>query len=117
MKTNAQIVREYFRRLLNEKDLSVCDEILAHDYVDHDAPDSATPGPASTKLFVSRFLREYPDLRVEIEDIFSEGRKVAARLIWTGTHRESGASYHRIGIVILHLNDSGQITGRWSAYA
>ena len=116
MNASEEIVRDYFHRLLNEKDVSVCDEVLAEDYVDHDAPESTPPGPASTKQFVSGFAREYPDLRIEIKDIFCEGRKVAVRLIWTGTHKKSGASYRRVGIVILHLNERGQITERWSAY-
>ena len=31
------IVREYFDRLFNKKDLSVCDALLAPNYIDHDA--------------------------------------------------------------------------------
>jgi ketosteroid isomerase-like protein len=116
MKAPREVVRDYFHRLLNEKDISVCDEVLAEDYVDHDAPESAPPGPAGTKQFVSDFVCEYPDLRIEVKDMLCEGRKVAARLEWIGTHRASGAPYRRMGIVILHLNARGQITERWSAY-
>ena len=116
MKDAKEVVRGYFYRLLNEKDPSVCDEVLAADYVDHDAPESTPPGPESTKQFVSEFVRDYPDLKVEIKDIFSEGNKVAARLIWRGTHWQSGSLYNKVGIVIVHLNESGQITERWSAY-
>ena len=32
------LVREYLHRLLNEKDLSMCDELLSPDYIDHDTP-------------------------------------------------------------------------------
>ena len=116
MKAPQEVVRDYFHRLLNEKDIPVCDEVLAGDYVDHDAPESTPPGPASTKQFVSDFVCEYPDLRIEIKDMLCEGRKFAARLEWTGTHKKSGASYRRMGIVILHLNERCQITERWSAY-
>ena len=116
MRKVQEVVYSYFHRLLNEKDLSVCDESLAQDYVDHDAPRTARPGPESTKQFVSGFLRDYPDLKVQVEDILSEGNKVAVRLVWNGTHKGSGESFHRTGIVILHLNDDGRITERWSAY-
>ena len=116
MEDTKALVRGYFHRLLNEKDTSVCDEVLAPDYVDHDAPESTPPGPASTKQFVSGFVRDYPDLSVEIKDIFSEGNKVAVRLVWRGTHRQSGSSYDRSGIVIVHFDENGQMTERWSAY-
>jgi predicted SnoaL-like aldol condensation-catalyzing enzyme len=110
------LVREYFQRLLNEKDLSVCDEMLSSDYVDHDAPADTLPGPQSTKEFVTGFLEEYPDMRVDIEDIIAEGNKVAARMVWRGNHRDSGETFHQMGIIILRLDDKGQLAERWSAY-
>jgi hypothetical protein len=48
--------------------------------------------------------------------MLAEANKVAARIIWRGTHRQSGALLHQLGIVILRLNDQGQIAERWSAY-
>ena len=111
------LVREYFQRLLNEKDLSVCDEMLSSDYVDHDAPPDTLSGPKSTKEFVMGFLEEYPDMRVDIEDILAEGSRVAARIVWHGNHSESGEKFHQMGIVILRLDDKGQLAERWSAYS
>ena len=110
------LVRRYFCRLLNHRDLSVCDELLAPDYVDHDAPDGAPPGPQNTKAFVAQFLDDRPDMHVTVEDVLAESNKAAARLIWTGTHRHTGERYHQMGIVILRLNEKGQIVERWSAY-
>jgi predicted SnoaL-like aldol condensation-catalyzing enzyme len=104
------LVREYFQRLLNEKDLSVCDALLSSDYIDHDAPGDTPPGPQSTKDFVREFLEEYPDLRVDIEEIIAEGSKVAARIVWHGNHRDSRETFHQIGIVILRLDDKGQLS-------
>ncbi len=34
MREVKEIVQSYFHRLLNEKDLSVCDKLLSSDYVD-----------------------------------------------------------------------------------
>ena len=110
------LVREYFQRLLNQKDLSVCNEMLSSDYVDHDTPLNTPPGPKSTKEFVTEFLEKYPDMRVDIRDIIAEGNKVAARIVWQGNHRESGEEFHQMGIVILRLDDKGQLVERWSAY-
>jgi predicted ester cyclase len=90
--------------------------LLAPDYVDHDAPQGTPPGPQDTKAFVTRFLDDYPDMHVTVEDILAESNKAAARLIWTGTNWHTGERYHRMGIVILYLNEKGQIVERWSAY-
>ena len=110
------LVREYFHRLLNEKDLSVCDAMLSSNYVDHDAPPDTPPGPKSTKEFVAKFLEEYPDMQIDIKDILAEENRVAARIVWRGNHRESGEMFHQLGIVILRLDEKGQLVERWSAY-
>lgn len=111
-----QIVTEYFDRLLNQRDLGVCDQLLAPTYIDHDAGTTAEPGPQQTKNWVGDFLRRHAQMQVEVQDIFTEDDKVAARLIWRGTEADSGAVYHREGLVILHLDKEGRITERWSAY-
>ena len=110
------LVRRYFQRLLNEKDLSACDEVLAGDYVDHDALPGTPPGPHSVKEFVAGFLAEYPNMHVDVLDIVAEGNKVAARLVWRGNQRESGAEFHQMGIIILRLDDMGRLAEPWSAY-
>ncbi len=110
------LVRRYFQRLLNEKDLLACDEMLSGDYVDHDAPPATPPGPQSVKKFVAGFLAEYPNMHVDIVDIMAEGNNVAARLVWRGNHRESGGEYHQMGIIMLRLDDQGRLAERWSAY-
>jgi predicted SnoaL-like aldol condensation-catalyzing enzyme len=115
-KTAKAIVRLYFDQLLNAKDLSICDDFLAATYRDHDAPPETPPGPDSVKAFVGQFLKDYPDLQVQIEALLAEGSKVAVRLTWHGTHRESGAKLHQMGIIILRLNEGGQLVERWSAY-
>jgi len=112
-----QVVLTYFRRLLNDHDLSVCGELLADDYVDHDAPDTSPPGPEPTREFVSAFLHDYPDMSVDIADCLAEGNRVSVRLVWKGTHRTTGEPYTRDGVVILRLNEAGKIAERWSGYS
>jgi predicted SnoaL-like aldol condensation-catalyzing enzyme len=73
--TAKALVHRYFQRLLNEGDVFVCDELLAPEYVDHDAPPDTLPGPESTKAFVTTFLDAYPDLHVRGVDIVAETNK------------------------------------------
>ena len=86
------ILQHYFHRLLNERDISVCDELLAPKYVDHDAPTGTPAGPGATKEFVAAFLDEIPDLKVEVAEILAEANKVAARIIWRGTQHSDSIS-------------------------
>jgi predicted SnoaL-like aldol condensation-catalyzing enzyme len=109
-------VGAYFDELLNARDLSACGRLLAPDYVDHDAAPGTPPGPAAIEAFVAGFLADYPDLRVSIEDILAEGDRVALRMTWRGTHRQSGEPLRQMGLLILRLNEAGQLAERWSAY-
>jgi catechol 2,3-dioxygenase-like lactoylglutathione lyase family enzyme/predicted SnoaL-like aldol condensation-catalyzing enzyme len=110
------MVREYLDRLLNRRDLSACDEFLSAGYRDHDAPPGTPPGPQSIRSYVAGFLDQYPDMWVELADAFAEGSRVAVRAVWHGHHRETGETYHQMGLVIFRIDDHGQIAERWSAY-
>lgn len=110
------LVQHYFDRLLNQRDLTVCDELLAADYCDHDAPAETPLGPQGTKAYVADFLATYPNLQVDIEKVVAEGKRVAARLIWHGTHATTGEPLCQVGVVIVRLNEQDQLAERWSTY-
>tara|TARA_B100000676_G_C17865567_1_gene725748 strand:+ start:415 stop:840 length:426 start_codon:yes stop_codon:yes gene_type:complete len=110
------VVRTYFERLLNQKDPSVCDERLASDYVDHDAPASMPSGPQSTIDCMRNLFEDRPDYSVIIHDLLVEGKRAALRMEWSWTDRDTGEPHTMDGNVILHLNDRLQFTERWSFY-
>ena len=111
------IALEYFNKLLNEKDISICDKLLSEDYTDNDAPIGTPPGPQEPKEYVSKFLERYPDMRLTVEEILAEGNKVALRNVRYGIDKETGEKFHKMGNIILIFNDKGQIKQRWSAYS
>jgi len=110
------LVRAYFDRLLNKRDLSICDVLLATDYVDHDAPPDTPPGPEAAKQYVQEFLEMYPNLKVQVNDVVVEGHKAAAQITWSGTNYKTGYKLRQIGNIIIHLNEEGQFLERWSVY-
>lgn len=110
------LVRRYFDTLINCRDLSICDELLAAKYVDHDAPEGTPPGPGSIKEYVAGFLDDHRDMRITIEEMIAEGNRVAVRMIWRGTNRHSGTLFHQMGLVMLRLDEDGRFVERWSAY-
>jgi predicted ester cyclase len=110
------IVRTYLHRLLVQRDLSVCEEMLAPTYIDHDAPSGTPPGPAPTRQYVTQLLHAYPDLRFTMGTVTAQDRSVAVRATWRGTHRDTGATFHQTGLILIYLDRSGRLAERWSAY-
>jgi steroid delta-isomerase-like uncharacterized protein len=50
-------------------------------------------GPEAFLPFHQAYLNAFPDLRVDVEDVIAEGRKVAMRWTATGTHRGNGLGF------------------------
>ena len=84
---NKAVIRRWIEAY-NERDLEAEAEVLAPDYVAH-VP--AAPGPLegleSWRQFSGSFAEAFPDIRLTVEEIFSEGDLVAARVAFRGTHR------------------------------
>ena len=88
MAGNNELVRRLFDHVFNDRDLDVCDEIFATDYVEHAiAPfgreePGAVVGPEHMRNVVTWLVDQYPDITMRIESIASEGDTVAA-LVWS----------------------------------
>jgi len=67
---------------MNRRDLTVLDEFMAPDYVDHT---NQLRGREDVKQFYSRTFKDFPDFHRTIEDIIAEGDKVWVRFRITGT--------------------------------
>jgi hypothetical protein len=112
----ADVVTAYFHRLLVQRDLSACDDLLAPDYRDHDAPPGTPPGPAATRAYVERLFADHPDLRVDVGPPLTLDRHVAVNLVWRGTHRHTGERLDRAGLVLVRVTESGHLAERVSRY-
>jgi ketosteroid isomerase-like protein len=109
------VVREYFRRLFVERDLSVCEELLAPEYIDHDAVDGTPAGPAATRAYVAQMFVDIPDLTVDLHEIHADGGAVMVRASWRGTGRD-GIPFEQSGLALIHVSETGQLLERWSGY-
>jgi steroid delta-isomerase-like uncharacterized protein len=112
---NKKLILDYFEASFNRRDDEAVKEHLAQDFVDHTAADSAA-------ILQRREVRRqaFPDLRVSVEDIVSEGDRVAVRTRWTGT--QSGAlpnlpptnrSFSVTGMGFFSIRD-GKIAEHWA---
>jgi steroid delta-isomerase-like uncharacterized protein len=117
---NKTIVRRLFEELWNKGNLPVADEVIAPNYAHHDA---ATPdvgrGPEGEKKRVTYYRNAFPELRLAIEDMFSDGETVVVRWSCRGAHKgelngiaPTGKQVAFSGVSIVRLN-GGKIAEGW----
>jgi len=85
---NKKLVEQVFNEILNNRNLSLTDKLIGSNYVNHGFPD-LKPGPAGFKQIVQQFLDGFPDMRIYVENIITDGDLVATRGYWTGTNKGS----------------------------
>ncbi|MCP8312606.1 MAG: ester cyclase [Candidatus Methylarchaceae archaeon HK02M1] len=67
----------------NKRNLTLLDELIALDYVDHPRQ---LRGLESYKQYLTMLYKSFPDTHETIEDIIAEGDKVCIHLKGTATH-------------------------------
>lgn len=81
-------MRRLFEEVWNQGDLSTADELFASGYIHHDptTPDFGR-GPEGERKRASLYRAAFPDLRLIIENIISEGETVMLRWSCHATHK------------------------------
>ena len=82
LEENKKIVRKSIE-VINTKDLSSIEQMVAPDFVDHTRKMQGSEG---LKQFLSMIYKSFPDFHLTIEDIIAEENKVWVRLTITATH-------------------------------
>ncbi|MQB00943.1 MAG: ester cyclase [Actinobacteria bacterium] len=89
---NKDLVRRWVEEVFNRRNLDMCEEIIAREYIEHAlAPfgheePGRVPGPEHMRRTVGWLVDQYPDMRFEIEDLISEHDRVACRIRSVGTN-------------------------------
>ena len=118
------------RRLLeegfNNGNLAIIDQLVAPNAVNHDPGQPAhmrsLRGPDVQKRTVEMYRAAFPDVRITIDDVISQGDKVVLRWHAEGTHRgeleglaPTGARASVTGISIDQWKD-GQVVESWTEW-
>jgi predicted ester cyclase len=106
LEKNKAIARK-MNEALNKKDLTVLDEFVAPDYVDHT---NQLRGREDVKQFYTRVFKDFPDFHRTIEDIIAEGDKVWVRFKTTGT-ASSGKKMRLTTVTILRIVNGKYVEG------
>jgi steroid delta-isomerase-like uncharacterized protein len=124
---NKNVVRRCIEEMWNKNDVSLADQLFAPNYTHHDAatPDAGR-GPESEKKRLAQYRGAFPDLRMTIEDLISEGDLVMARWSARGTHRgelngiaPTGKQFQITGVSICRITNGKMAEGwvNWDALA
>jgi steroid delta-isomerase-like uncharacterized protein len=117
-------VRRGFEEVWNQGREAAIDELFSAVAVAHGLGDSELDvhGPAEFKPFVANIRGSIPDTHIRVEDILSEGDRVAVRVTLEGTHTGQGLGVpptgRRVsiqGIMIVRIV-YGQIVEGWNSY-
>ncbi len=116
---NRAVVTRLVMEAEQDGNLSVLDELLASDFVDHTPLPGHSPDGAGVRALFAALQEGFPDLRITIHDQVADDAGVATRKTFHGTHKgtflgvpASGGQLDLTVIDILKVRD-GRITDHW----
>jgi len=84
---NKALVRQLVEEVINQGNISMIDELLIPDFVEHEElPPGIPPGREAPKVLFTMLRSAFPDIKATIEHLIAEGDEVVLHMTWTGTH-------------------------------
>jgi len=83
----AALARRINDEVLSQGKVEVIDELIADDFVEHQAMPGMPSGKEALKAFTEMFRAAFPDLKVETVATAVDGDEVWLHSIMTGTHK------------------------------
>jgi predicted ester cyclase len=118
---NERIARRWFEEVWNARRDETVDELMLPQSVGH-MEGGEVRGPGDFKAARRELLAAFPDIRVTVEDMVSDGDKVVVRWAASGTHRgealgltPTNSLVRFRGITWLTIRD-GKIVEGWDAW-
>ena len=118
---NLEVAKRFYNEVVNKGDSLVMKSIMSDNFIDHYASPTLPKGLEGFRVFIHMIATAFPDIHATVEDLFSDGNMITARLTIEGTHtgvllgniQPTGKRAVWTGIDILKIED-GIITERWS---
>ncbi len=87
---NSACMRRIFEDVINAKNLDLVDELYAEEHILYPTVSGVGRGAAGMKEAFAGLHEQFPDIRVELESIVTEGDMVAVRVTFGGTDADTG---------------------------
>lgn len=118
-----EAVNTFLNEVFNKHNMFVINEVVAETYTFRNILDqSERYDRKQMKLFLPAFIFAFPDISCRIDDIISEGNKVAVRATLRGTHKNEVWGLQPSGKEIIYpvevffLLEYGSITQSWMKF-
>ena len=122
---NKELVRRWFEEVWNKGRADAIDEMFDENGIAHglsDDPSNPIKGPRDFRPFHTLFRDAFPNMIIVIEDMVTEGDKVAARCSVRGKHEgefmgraATQSPVEFTGITIVRI-DKGKIVEAWNNF-
>lgn len=114
--------RNLIEKGFNQKDGSAFDAYFSTNLKDHALPPGIPEGFEGRKMFYSAMLAAFPDMQVQVEDVFAEGDKLVTRWSVRGTHQGEmmgippTGKQISVGGIAIDRFESGQSVEHWEVF-
>jgi steroid delta-isomerase-like uncharacterized protein len=120
---NKALIQRFVEEAFNKGNVDVANEVYAPTFIAHDPTIPEGQGsPEQVKQFVNTYLSAFPDGHTTVEDLISDGEKVAYRWTFRGTHQgelmgilPTGKQVTITGITINRVS-RGKVEEQWNNF-
>jgi steroid delta-isomerase-like uncharacterized protein len=108
---------------INAHDVEGFGELLADDFVEHEAAPGLAPTKQGVLQFFTMYIAGFPDLHFAVEDVIASGDRVVGRVRCTGTHDgefmgmpATGRQVSVQAVDIIRFGDDGLAAEHWGVF-
>ena len=83
---NKSVVRRFNKEFVEDGNAAVFEELVSADFCNHEAPPGETGRDPARFFFLQMFRTAFPDVKVNIHDMYADGDAVITRKSYVGTH-------------------------------
>ena len=84
---NKASFRRTYEEMFNQGNLTIADELISPEFINHEAPPGSNRGPESMREAVTMLRRAFPNLHFAIGELVAEGNLVMGQVTMSGTHQ------------------------------
>src|SRR5450759_4137600 len=119
LEENKAQFRRTYEEMFNQGNLAIAEELVAPDFVNHEASPENNRGPESMRQLIIWLRTAFSDLHFTIEELVAERDIVVGRVIMQGTHRgtfqgiaPTGRSFQQTQVHFVRFQDGKGVEHR-----
>lgn len=118
---NRVLIKRWFEEVWNKGRTSAIDDMVTSQTMIHGLGPTARDVGAF-KQFHAAYRNAFPDVKIQVDDVITEGEKVAVRWSGSGTHRGDGLGFPATGKAVRFSGmtivrvDNGKLVEGWNEF-